>query len=416
MFKLIPLIIFFLSFCCKPVIYFYEYRENAPENRKKPYVILVSIDGYRYDYTKKFNPPMIMEIIKDGTEAEGLIPVFPSETFSSHYSLITGMYPESTGILSNRFYDPKFKEYFYYSDTAVSLNPKWYKGLPLWTAIELAEMRTACMFWPSSDTPVNEIHPGFYYRYEEDFPYTKRIEQVLTWLKLPEIYRPHFITLYFDSVDIPSHHFGHVSYQVFDSIMEMDILMENLLIGIEDIGLDVNIIITSDHGMEPVSKKGIIYLDEIINLDKFEISGGKIAVNLFSDDDNLIEKSFKKLKKYQKFFRVYKNSQIPASLHYRNDRAGDIFLEALPPYVIEKRSRKQVKKIKYVKGLHGYDPYKTKNMWGIFYAKGPNIRKRKKIKAFKSIHLYPFILKILGVDIPDNLDGSFEVFKGIYIK
>jgi predicted AlkP superfamily pyrophosphatase or phosphodiesterase len=71
----------------------------------KPYVVLVSIDGYRHDYTEKYHPPTISAIANEGVQAESMKPSYPSLTFPNHYTLITGLLPAHHGIVSNFFYD-----------------------------------------------------------------------------------------------------------------------------------------------------------------------------------------------------------------------------------------------------------------------------------------------------------------------
>lgn len=79
---------------------------NRPEHRDKPYVILISFDGFRADYLDRYAAPNFQRVARMGVRADGLIPVFPSKTFPNHYSIVTGQHPERHGIVANRFYDP----------------------------------------------------------------------------------------------------------------------------------------------------------------------------------------------------------------------------------------------------------------------------------------------------------------------
>ena len=79
---------------------------NTPEQREKPYLILVSLDGFRADYLDRFRLPNLGRVMKRGARAKWMNPVFPSLTFPNHYSLVTGLYPEKHGIVGNSFYDP----------------------------------------------------------------------------------------------------------------------------------------------------------------------------------------------------------------------------------------------------------------------------------------------------------------------
>src|SRR3954470_23886649 len=80
--------------------------DNRAEQLAKHYVVLVSIDGFRYDYAKLYGAPHLDAIAKDGATApDGMLPAFPSVTFPNHYTLVTGLYPEHHGIVAMSFYD-----------------------------------------------------------------------------------------------------------------------------------------------------------------------------------------------------------------------------------------------------------------------------------------------------------------------
>ena len=66
-------------------------------------------------------------------------------------------------------------------------------------------------------------------------------------------------------------------------------------------------------------------------------------------------------------------------------------------------------------GTHGFDPIASPEMGAIFYANGPNIAKGVKIDGFENVNVYPFIAKILGLDVPE-IDGKLEVLESIYVK
>src|SRR5581483_12315909 len=82
---------------------------QAPAQR--PYVVLVSLDGFRYDYAERFHAENILAIGKAGASTpQGMIPSFPSVTFPNHISIVTGLYPDHHGIVSNTFWDPARKQ------------------------------------------------------------------------------------------------------------------------------------------------------------------------------------------------------------------------------------------------------------------------------------------------------------------
>ena len=65
--------------------------------------------------------------------------------------------------------------------------------------------------------------------------------------------------------------------------------------------------------------------------------------------------------------------------------------------------------------MHGYDP-KYKDMHGIFYANGPAFKKGYIIPSVKNIHIYPLMCKILGLEIPDDIDGKLNQLESVLIN
>src|SRR4029077_16459298 len=126
----------------------------------KPYVILVSLDGFRYDYAKRYNAENLLALASEGASApDGMIPSYPSITFPNHYTIVTGLYPEHHGIVAHRFYDPARKQAYARTDPTTITEGSWYGGTPLWVLAEQQGMRSACFFLPRSQTEISGISP-----------------------------------------------------------------------------------------------------------------------------------------------------------------------------------------------------------------------------------------------------------------
>src|ERR1700735_4485021 len=84
--------------------------ENGPNSdaaQKAHYVVLVSLDGFRWDYAKRDGATHLLALGRQGVWApEGMIPSFPSLTFPNHFTIVTGLYPEHHGLVANSFLDP----------------------------------------------------------------------------------------------------------------------------------------------------------------------------------------------------------------------------------------------------------------------------------------------------------------------
>ena len=174
-------------------------------SQSQTYVILISFDGYRWDYVNRGITPNINSLIDGGVKASSFKPVFPKKNFPIHISIVKGMYPENHGIIFNEFND-KFKNIYYNTRDSVQVrNSKWYKGEAFWETAGRQGIITASYFWPGSDLDLEYRRPNYFHHYEHKKPYKDRVKGVLNWLQLPSDKRPHFITMYFDLVDCVGH-------------------------------------------------------------------------------------------------------------------------------------------------------------------------------------------------------------------
>ena len=375
---------------------------NAISERTKRYLVLVSLDGFRYDYAQKYGAPNLVGLGKRGLAADALIPSYPSLTFPNHYSIVTGLYPEHHGIVGMTFYDPALRKHFSFKDPKTATDGTWYRGAPLWVLAEKQGMRTACFFWPGSEAEIDGMRPTYYVPFDDRFPDEDRIQQVLQWLQLPEADRPHFITLYYSAVDHAGHEFGPDSKQVGEAVHHVDDLMGKLAVGLEKLSLPIDVIVVSDHGME--NEQGPpINLDKFADLTGFETDGAF----LYPQDENHAEKAYRQLKGANDKFSVYRRKDVPSYLHYDGDaRIGDPVVVANGPYVI--RAHGDTDHVN--KGVHGYDPANLRNMRGIFYAAGPGIREHAEVGPFENVDIYPFIAQLLGLRV-GKIDGSTSVLQ-----
>ncbi len=129
------------------------------DKSEKPYVILVSMDGFRWDYPDKVFTPNLDKIEKIGVKAKSIQSAFPSKTFPNHYTLATGLYPDNHGIVFNEFYDPDINSWYRVSDRSAVEDGKYYGGEPIWVTAEKQGLKTASFFWVGSEAPVKGIQP-----------------------------------------------------------------------------------------------------------------------------------------------------------------------------------------------------------------------------------------------------------------
>jgi predicted AlkP superfamily pyrophosphatase or phosphodiesterase len=392
-----------------------EHGPNARRQLSKPYVILVSLDGFRYDYAKRYHAEVMLSLAAAGASApEGMIPSYPSVTFPNHYTIITGLYPEHHGIVANTFYDPARKEVYSYHDVKTVADGSWYGGTPLWVLAEQQGMRSASSYWVGSEAEIQGVRPTYYLKFDHSFPDGKRVEQVLAWLRLPPESRPHFITLYLSDADDAGHAFGPDSSQVADAVKELDREIGKLAAGIKESKLPVDLIVVADHGMAKVEGPPIHLEDYGLKPSSFEQTLGSILYPKSEDD---AQSAYLSLQGKSDKFLVYRRAQVPANLHFdSNPREGDPVVVPTGPYFITAIADPQRPEHPPV-GAHGYDPARVPEMKAIFFAAGPDIRPGISVAPFDNVNVYPLVARILGLDITDlktgPVDGKISVLEHI---
>lgn len=371
----------------------------------QPYVLLVSFDGFRWDYPSRGITPNLDRFAEEGVNAASLRPVFPSSTFPNHLAIITGMYADNHGIIMNMFEDPYNGKQYSLKDESVA-EPRWYTGEAFWTTAKRNGIITASYFWPGSELTAEHRRPDYFEAYEHNKPYGERIDGVIDWLKLPYEKRPHFITLYFHETDSKGHGYGPDSEETNRGIALLDSLLGVLDTKLAAIGMadSVNIILVSDHGMASVSKDRTVNVSDILRDKKCRLQNGGPYMMVRPEGDNLEEISGV-LEMNAHHYKVYKKEESPEHLHFRNSPyISPIFLMADPGWLFVTGENEYTGDLK---GAHGYD-----NNWidmhGIFYAKGPAFKKAYRTGTLRNIDIYPLLCEIFGIQPRANIDGKLE--------
>lgn len=388
----------------------------SAQQKKTPYVVLISFDGFRHDYVAKYDLPNFKTFIKNGAAADGLIPSFPSKTFPNHYTLVTGLYPGNHGLVDNQFYDPALNKKYGMRDKKVVRDPAFYGGTPLWQLAQQQGIAAASYFWVGSEVSLHGDYPRYYFPYDESVPNEKRVDQTIEWLSLPEADRPHFISVYFSLVDTEGHKTGPHSNELRKTVMRADSLLGEFMKKIKSTKLPVNVIIVSDHGMYELKqeKKSYIPFFSLVNMKDTThvfVNGGT-QMHIYTKQ---VDSLYNVLVKQQENYKVYRKEDLKPSWHYNNERSGDLLVVAEPGYYIYDQPRSFGSWSYEAFGVHGYDPAVVTEMQGIFYANGPNIKKGSHVAAFENVHVYPFIAEILQLKSPKT-DGSINVLKPILKK
>lgn len=385
--------------------------KNAPNTFDRPIVIQVSLDGFRADYMQKINPPNLNKIAKAGIYSPGMIPSYPTHTYPNHFTLVTGRRPSNHGILSNVFWDESRKEkYDAFGES--SGDNTWYQGDPIWNVVEKNGMIAHTNQWVASEVHVNNQDPTCYAPYSSKVTTAQRFDVVIEWLKLPAEKRPHYINTYVAIIDSAGHANGPDSKEVREAVLEADRELGRLWDFIRQSDLPINIVITSDHGMQENFQDKIIFLGDKTDLSGFKWGDKGAAVMLYHDDEARVQKAYKELKAKENNYKVYLRNEIPEEFHLTNsDRVGDILAISEVGHYMTDRTFNPDKPYRVGGGSHGW-PASNKSMHALFIAAGSHIVKRRStIPEFSNIDIYPFIMELLGVTTSVPFDGSADTLR-----
>lgn len=371
----------------------------------EPYLVVLSMDGFRWDYPEHYATPHLDSIASYGVKAKSLQPSFPSKTFPNHYTIATGLFPANHGIVMNSFTDPELGRYRL-SDREAVQNPDFYFGEPIWVTAEKQHVRSACFYWPGSEAPIKGYYPGIWKKYDESVPYESRMDSIISWLRLPVEQRPHLIMWYFDEPDHVGHNFGPAHPNTRETVEKLDSLVGVFCTKVNTLDSkdSINLVFTSDHGM------GKIVGDRAFNLRSClkdgwvkKVEAGNPVV-MIQPEEGYLDSVVSTLQKVE-HMHVYTKKTMPKSFHYTNsDRIFEVVCVADSSWSIfwDRAAFPSG-------GTHGYDPV-NKDMHAIFYGIGPAFKQGYVQPAFQNIHLYSLFAKILNLS-PAPTDGSLDEVK-----
>jgi predicted AlkP superfamily pyrophosphatase or phosphodiesterase len=380
---------------------------NRPEHRDEPYVILISLDGFRADYLDRFELPNLRRVVRRGARAEGMVPVFPSLTFPNHYSLVTGLLPERHGIVANSFYDPARRQTYSLGDQTSVSDGTWYRGEPIWVTAETQGMVAACFFWPGSEAAIKGVRPTFWKLYSGTTPNEDRVRGVLEWLRLPDERRPHLVTLYFSELDTASHRAPMDSPAIEQAARSLDRTIGMLMDGIDALPIRdrVYLLLTSDHGMVETGVSQTVRLDSLIDTTPVHMSFGGPVANLHIKGGEAEARRVRdELNARLTNGRAYLREDTPAPYRYRADpRIGDVVVVMDESWTLATSSSTSERKVERW-GMHGWDPA-FESMRALFVIAGPGIRTGVTIPDVQNIDVYPLMTELLGLRAAADIDG-----------
>ena len=386
-------------------------RKNSAEQLNKPYVILISADGFRADFADLYDAKNLKALSKSGISAQFMTPSYPSVTFPNHYSIVTGLYPSHHGLVDNSYIDVPSGAFYNMGNKKMVAEGKWYGGTPIWVLAEQQKMISASFYWVASEADIQGIKPTYHYIYNEKIDIGTRIKAVKDWLSLPEEQRPHLITFYFPQVDHNAHEYGPNDPRVGTAVQFVDSSINALQTALSSLHLPINYIFVSDHGMAKVDNVNTQPLPKEVDTAFFKVPWGDAQLHLYAKDKSKIQPTYEALKK-DTSITVYKLDETPDYWHYktkddRYNRLGDLIIIPHFPRIFNLSTRKTSP------GKHGFDNHLVE-MRASFMAWGPAFKNGMTIDGFENVNVYPLVAEILGLKYdPKKIDGKLEVLSPI---
>ena len=387
----------------------------------RPTVILISLDGFRWDYLDKYSPPMLNSLAKGGVRAKWMIPSFPTKTFPNHYTVATGLYPQNHGIVDNYVYD--FGEIFSMSKRKEVENPRWWWGEPIWVTAEKQGQIAASYFFVGTETTIQGEAPTHWRTYNGRVPNIMRVDKILGYLDKPAKERPTMMSMYFSTTDDVGHEFGPDAEETKYAVLEVDGYIKRLVDGLKKRGIDkkVNIIITSDHGMAAIDQRNAIVMDDYFDTedktlaDPILTSGEFWQIFAKPGKESYIAERLKNIKRAS----CWQKADIPARFHYnKGKRIAPIICSPDEGWFLTSRDRYETQKksddFNMTRGAHGFDN-QFQTMQATFIAHGAAFKKGFVAEPFENVEVYNIMCKILGLK-PAKNDGNLERVNGMLAK
>lgn len=380
-----------------------------------PVLVLISLDAFRWDYCVLHpnETPRLRELIREGSSAQALIPVYPSNTFPNHYTIVTGLYPSHHGIINNDFFDPAEGRYFHYNIPGSAQDKRWWKGEPIWVTAIKQGKKAASAYWIGSEAEIAGVRPTFWRAYDPKVTFETRFNELARWLRLPTAERPAVITFYLEETNSIGHKFGPDSPELTAAIKLQDGRIGALVDLFKSDGIPANFVIVSDHGMTPISTHRVMLLDDFIDpasvqLDFFGPAAGLRPIN---GDTAALMNALRPLT----HATAYRREDLPSHFHISsNPRNPPVWIVPDEGWEVYFRSYFNLYRDKFNRGDHGYDPA-LPSMHGIFIASGPSFRQGVVTGPVENIYVYNLLCAALGLTPAPN-DGDDRLIRAMLRK
>lgn len=406
-------------------------KQDKPVIRQNDrYVVILSMDAFRWDLTSKANTPTLDSLKRAGSYAD-TYPCFPSNTFPNHYAMATGLHPNHHGIVNNGFNDRLLGKAYTMSNREAVADPDFYYGEPIWNTAEHQGKLANIYMWVGSETVINGRQASVWTPYSASVPYMQRADWVIEALHRPVAEIPNLIMWYIEEPDAVMHHTGPDSPETKAMIEQLDSVLAYFFSKVKSSPVfdKIDFIITADHGMTETSPERVVDLWPVLDRSRIREVAYGTPIG-FDVDEDYMDEAYELLSKVE-HVRVFKRDEMPEKYHYGSYKARICNLLVLPDirwkvsYIDPTAERRRTPKADNVRpqadpnhiqvgGAHGYDPFE-KDMSTIFYGSGPHFKKGFRQKSFQNLNMYIIMCHLLDIEPAPN-DGDWKAVRKMFVK
>ncbi|XP_076040855.1 glycerophosphocholine cholinephosphodiesterase ENPP6-like [Oratosquilla oratoria] len=396
--------------------------KNAQKQRTNK-LLYILLDGFRWDYAddQPGQLPGFDRFLKEGVRARWTNPLYPSVSYPTWTTLVTGQYAETHGIVGNYFYSAEDQDKFSLFDIESTGKQKWWTSEPVWTTATRAGLDTALLLWARCDVPFDGITPKYCEKFVKSpgsHIFRKNIDKALQFFK--EGFD--FVQVYTEHADNVGHNSGPETEERKKAVRELDDVIVYLQNQLEVLGIaqDTNIVIVSDHGMTNTAHGDVIRyeIDDHLDSNLVENMADKGAFMNIKVPEQNIDTVYDQLRTMTGV-DVYRHDHIPERFHFKNNKyIHDIILKAkLGHFIMASRDNTKMLPERYdafvFNGAHGYDP-EIQDMKGIFFAKGPDFKKETVIDPIDMVDIYQVLTHVLDIK-PQPHNGTWAHVKDAFV-
>ncbi|MBQ2248321.1 MAG: alkaline phosphatase family protein [Tidjanibacter sp.] len=392
---------------------------DASNDEDGRYVVVLSMDAFRYDLADHYDTPTLDSIARVGVYSE-IMPCFPSNTFPNHYSMATGLHPDHHGIVNNTFFDETTYKTYSISDDAARANPDFYKGEPIWNTVERQGLTAHVYGWVGIDAPINGRKPTVAMPYDYRLSYKQLADKVLGAMCNEDVEEiPNLVMWYFDQPDAVEHDYSPISSQTRKVVEEIDQALAYFMREVRKSPVydDINFIFTSDHGMVELDPDKYFNVYSLVP-DKIQYYYNSNPLTLKPRNLSETRDIYNTLKAHESegHYRVWLREDMPEELHYGT------FTTRIYPIVLLAETGWKVVYNKNPEGgrptphysNHGYNPY-DREMHMVFYGCGPAFKSGyTHDKVFQNLNDHLIISHILGIDPASPNDCTWTDVEGLF--